>query len=237
MHEGATSTRLGIPGIPEAEEVIAVNRDLILIEETGVRAHFCRLSSSRSVALIARARRAGLRVTADIALSNLLFTDRDVGSYDPNFYLQPPLRESRHRSRLRAAIRKREVDALCGNHEPHDLDAKATPFSLAAPGVSTFDTFIPALLSLVESGAFDLITAIAAISQAPSEILGLNAGTLSIGAPADICVFDPEHQWTANKENLRSAGKNTPFLNQSLRGKATMTLVEGRIVYNAHGQP
>jgi dihydroorotase len=235
MHEGAVSTRLGIPGIPEAEEIIALNRDLTLVEETGVRAHFCRISSARSIGLIVRARRAGLPVTADVALSNLLFTDRDVGSYDRNFHLRPPLREGRDRRRLRAAIDKREIDAVCGNHEPHDSDAKATPFSLAAPGVSSFDTFVPALLSLVERGAFDLPTAIAAVSQAPSEILGLSGGTLARGAPADICVFDPALEWIATPDTLLSAGKNTPFLRQTLRGKVTMTLIEGRLVYNANG--
>jgi len=234
MHEGAVSTRLGIPGIPEAEEIIAVNRDLTLVEETGVRAHFCRLSSARSIGLIARARRAGLRVTADVALSNLLFTDRNIGSFDPNFHLRPPLREARDRTRLRSSIRKREVDAICGNHEPHDADSKATPFSLSAPGVSSFDTFLPALLSLVEQGAFDLNTAIAAVSQAPAEILGLSAGTLAPGAPADICVFDPAQQWTVSNNNLVSAGKNTPFLHQTLDGKVTLTVIDGRIVYNTN---
>lgn len=235
MHEGAVSTRLGIPGIPEADEIIAVNRDLTLVEETGVRAHFCRLSSARSVGLIARARRTGLPVTADVALSNLLFTASDVGSFDPNYHLRPPLRERRDRTRLRSSIKKREVDAICANHEPHDADSKATPFSLSAPGVSSFDTFLPALLSLVESGAFDLNTAIAAISQAPSDILGLNAGTLAPDAPADICVFDPLQQWTVSKDTLISAGKNTPFMHQTLRGKVTLTVIEGRIVYNTNG--
>jgi len=235
MHEGALSTRLGVPGIPEAEELIALNRDLILVEETGVRAHFCRLSSARSIALVARARRAGLPVSADVSLSNLLYTERDVGSYDSNFHLRPPLRERRDRTGLRAGIKKRQIDAICGNHEPHETDAKATPFSLSAPGVSSFDTFVPALLSLVEGGAFDLSVAIAAVSQAPSEILGLNTGTLVAGAAADICVFDPALEWTVTPESLLSAGKNTPFLHQTLRGKTTLTLVEGRVVYNTNG--
>jgi dihydroorotase len=167
-------------------------------------------------------------------LSNLLFTDRNIGSFDPNFHLRPPLREARDRTRLRSSIRKREVDAICGNHEPHDADSKATPFSLSAPGVSSFDTFLPALLSLVEQGAFDLNTAIAAVSQAPAEILGLSAGTLAPGAPADICVFDPAQQWTVSNNNLVSAGKNTPFLHQTLDGKVTLTVIDGRIVYNTN---
>lgn len=232
MHDGAVSTRLGLPGIPEAEEIIAVSRDLTLVEETGVRAHFSRLSSGQSVRLIMRARRAGVPVTADIALANLLFTDQDVGAYDTNFHLYPPLRETKHRTRLRAAVRKREIDAICGNHEPHDADSKTTPFSLSAPGMSTFDTFLPALLSLVDRGVFDLSTAIAAVSQAPSEILDLGVGSLTSGAPADVCVFDAQHEWLADASNLRSSGKNTPFLNQTLRGRTTMTIVSGRVVYS-----
>ena len=235
MHEGAVSTRLGIPGIPEADEVIAVNRDLTLVEETGVRAHFCRLSSARSIGLIARARRAGLPVSSDVALSNLLFTDRDVGTFDPNYHLRPPLRERGDRTRLRSGLRKRDIDAICANHEPHDADAKATPFSLSAPGVSSFDTFVPALLSLVERGAFDLNTAIAAVSQAPSDILGLGAGSLAADLPADICVFDPTHEWLVTKDSLNSAGKNTPFLHHTVRGKVTLTVIDGRIVYNTNG--
>jgi len=234
MHEGAVSTRLGIPGIPEAEEIIAVNRDLTLVEETGVRAHFCRLSSARAISLIKRARRAGLPVTADVALSNLLFIDRDVGSFDPNYHLRPPLREARDRRHLRAAIKKRDVDAICGNHEPHDADAKAMPFSLSAPGISSLDTFVPALLSLVEQGAFDLNTAIAAVSQAPNDILGLSGGALTCDSPADICVFDPSQKWTVSKDTLDSAGKNTPFLNQTMRGKVTLTVIGGRIVHNTN---
>ncbi|MFP6780371.1 MAG: dihydroorotase, partial [Gammaproteobacteria bacterium] len=235
MHEGAVSTRLGIPGIPEAEEVIAVTRDLTLVEETGVRAHFSRLSSRRSIALITRARRAGLKVTADVAINNLLYVDRDAGSYDSNYHVYPPLREKRHQSRLRTGVKKREIDAICGNHEPHEADAKSTPFSLSAPGTATFDTFLPALLSLVEQGVFSLTTALAAVTQAPSEILDLGCGSLSPGLPGDICVFDPNLEWTPTSENLLSVGKNTPFLGQPMRGKTLMTLVDGRVVYRYNG--
>ena len=234
MHEGAVSTRLGIPGIPEAAEIVALNRDLCLVEETGVRAHFCRLSSARAIKLITQARRRGLPVSADVALSHLLFCDSDIDSYDPNFHLRPPLREARDRQRLRAAVRKRDIDVVTANHEPHDADAKATPFSLSAPGVSTLDTFLPGLLSLVDNGALDLASAITAVSQAPSAILGLDAGSLAPGMPADICVFDPEREWLASADELYSAGKNTPFLNQRLRGKVTLTVIDGRVVYNAH---
>lgn len=231
MHEGAMSTRLGVPGIPEAAEIIALNRDLTLVEETGVRAHFCRLSSRRSIGLLTRARRAGLPVTADVALSNLLHTDADVGSYNSNFHLRPPVRESHHRTGLRKGVKKREIDAICANHAPHDPDSKSTPFSLSAPGVSSLDTFLPALLSLVDRGVFNLTTAIAAVSQAPNDILGLELGSLAVGAHADVCVFDPKMEWTVTPENVHSAGKNTPFLHQVLRGKVTLTLVDGRTAF------
>lgn len=231
MHEGAVSTRLGIPGVAEAQELIALQRDLTLVEETGVRAHFCRLSSAKSVALIKRARRNKLPVSADVDIAHLLFTERDVGAYDPNFHLRPPLREAKDRTRLRAAVRQGDIQAICSNHEPHDADAKATPFSLSAPGISTFDTFLPNLLALVDRGAFDLASAIAAVTEAPRTILGLNAGSLAVGSPADICVFDPNYEWTVSSDTIVSSGHNTPHLGETLTGKVTLTLVDGRIVH------
>lgn len=232
MHEGPTSTRLGIPGIPAAAETIAVHRDLTLVAETGVRAHFCRLSSAASLKLIADARRSGLPVTADTSILNLSFTDADIGGYDANLHLRSPLRSSRDRSVLGQGVKRRVLDAIAAYHEPHDADAKAAPFALTEPGASTFDTFLPALLRLVAEDTFDLSTAIAAVSQAPSRILGLTSGTLAVGAPADICIFDPRMTWSVNAASLTSAGKNNPFIGQTMTGKVVMALVDGRVVHD-----
>lgn len=233
MHEGAVSTRLGVPGIPHAAEVIAVHRDLTLLGETGARAHFCRLSAADSVKPIAEARRRGLPVTADVDLGHLCFTVDDIGAFDANFHVRPPLRDAPDRAALRRAVKNGQIDVIGAYHEPHDLDAKAAPFGMTEPGVSTYDCFLPALLALVAAGVFDLPTAIAAASTAPHRLLGQPGGTLEVGAPADLCAFDPAARWQVTPQSLVSAGKNTPYLGHTLTGRVTTTLVGGRIVYQA----
>lgn len=231
MHEGAVSTRLGVPGIPHAAEVIAVHRDLTLIGETDARAHFCRLSAADSVKPIADARRRGLQVTADVDLGHLCFTVDDIGAFDANFHVRPPLRDARDRAALRKAVKAGQIEVIGAYHEPHDLDAKAAPFGLTDPGVSSYDCFLPALLALVDEGVFDLPTAIAAASTAPHRLFGQPGGTLEVGGPADLCVFDPAARWDVTPATLASAGKNTPYLGQTLTGRVTMTLVGGRVVF------
>ena len=231
MHEGAVSTRLGVPGIPHAAEVIAVHRDLTLLGETGARAHFCRLSAADSVKPIVDARRRGLLVTADVDLGHLSFTVDDIGAFNANFHLRPPLRDARDRAALRKAVKTGQIDIVGAYHEPHDLDAKAAPFGLTDPGMSTYDCFLPALLELVADDVFDLPTAIAAASTAPHRLLGQPGGTLEVGAPADLCVFDPRARWEATPAALASAGKNSPYLGRTLTGRVTMTLVGGRVVF------
>jgi dihydroorotase len=235
MHEGPVSTRLGVPAIPAAAEVIAVHRDLTLLAEAGARAHFTRLSAGDSVRPIAEARRRGLPVTADVALANLCFTDEDVGGFDSNFHLRPPLRDARDRAALRRAVKNGAIEAIGAHHEPHDADAKAAPFGLTEPGMSTYDAYLPALLELVEAGAFDLPTAVAAASLAPHRVLGLPGGSLAPGAPADLCVFDPAARWTLDADTMRSAGRNTPWLGRQLRGRVALTLVGGRVVHELDG--
>jgi len=236
MHEGATSTRLGVPGIPSAAEVIGLHRDLTLVADTGVRAHLCRVTSGDALKPLADARRARLPVTADTALLNLLFTDEDVGNFDANFHLRPPLRGARDRGALRNGVRRGVLDAIGAYHEPHDADAKAAPFALTEPGASTLDTFLPALLGLVAKGAFDLRTAFVAASLAPNRILGLPGGRLEVGAPADLCVFDPDESWEVTPADLASAGLNNPLLGERLRGRNRLTLVGGNVVFDGLGR-
>lgn len=233
LHEGATSTRLGIPGIPRAAEIIGLHRDLTLIGEAGVRAHLCRLSTAESIRSLTDAKRAGLSVTGDVSLMHLLYTDEDAGGFDANFHLRPPLRERSDRSALRQALRRGQLDAVTATHEPHDVDAKAAPFALTEPGVSTLDTFLPNLLALVAQGAFDLVQAFRAASLAPHQLLGLSGGALTPGTSADLCVFDPDAQWEANADTLQSKGHNTPDLGRSLKGRNVMTFLEGQLVWQS----
>ena len=231
LHEGATSTRLGIPGIPRAAEIIGLQRDLTLVGEAGVRAHLARLSTAEAVRALAEAKRAGLEVTGDVALMNLLHVDADAGQFDANFHLRPPLRDRSDRTALRQGVRRGQIDAIAAAHEPHDADAKAAPFALTEPGVATLDIHLSQLLALVAQGAFDLVQAFRAASLMPHRILGLAGGTLTPGAPADLCVFDLTEEWLVTPQALHSAGHNTPALGTRMKGRNRMTFLAGQLVW------
>jgi dihydroorotase len=231
VHESAVSTRMGLPGIPETAETISVARDLLLIEQTGVRAHFCRLSAARSVAMVAEARRRGLAVTADVSIQHLHLIDEDVAGYNSYCHVRPPFRSRRDRDGLRKALRKGVVTAMCCDHQPQDQDAKKVPFDATEPGISALETWLPLALRLVSEGVLDMPAAIATMTSAPAEILGIEAGTLAEGAIADVCIFDADSQWVLSEEDMLSHGKNTPFLGQTMRGRVRYTLLGGDIVY------
>jgi dihydroorotase len=229
-HEGAVSVRLGLPGIPEAAETVAVTRELQLIEQTGVRAHFCQLSCVCAVKMIARARYDGLPITADVAAHQLFLTEMDIGYFDSQCHVRPPLRTQRDRDGLRVALGTGTLDAICSDHQPHDAAAKLAPFPVSEPGVSALETLLPLTLRLVDEGVLGLSEAIACISQRPAEILGLECG-LSVGARADVCIFDPQQEWELSTGTLTSHGHNTPFLGWMLRGRVTHTLLAGHVVF------
>jgi dihydroorotase len=226
-HEGEISTRLGLPGIPETAETVAVSRDLLLIEQTGVRAHFCRLSCARSVQLIQAARERGLQVSADVSINHLLFTEHDLLGFDGNYHVLPPFRTARDRDALREAVAAGTVEAVCADHQPHELGAKEAPFGATEAGIAGLETLLPAALALVEAGVFDLPRAIDALSTQPARILGLNAGSLSIGSPADVCIIDPNAVWTYPDQASLSAGRNSPYRGDQLTGRAVLTLLNG----------
>lgn len=235
IHEGETSMRLGIPGIPEAAETAAVARDLALIEHTGARAHFGRLTSAKSVQMVARARHDGLPVTADVGILHLHLTDADVGDFDPQCHLIPPLRSARDRAALRAGLADGAIAAVCSDHQPHEADAKLAPFPSTAPGASSIELLLPLMLALVEEGALALPAALAALTIQPARILGLEFGTLEPGRCADVCIFDPAAAWVAGPDTLMSRGHNTPFAGRRLRGRVTHTLCGGRLVHALDG--
>lgn len=231
MHDDTTSTRLGLIGIPETAETIEVSRCLLLVEQTGVRAHFGQLSCERSVRLIEAARERGLQVSADVAIQHLLLTDECVDGFNAAFHLQPPLRSPLDRAGLRQGLVTGTIAAICSDHQPHDPIAKQAPFAATEPGMSGLETLLPLSLSLVEQQLLALPQLIEALTAAPARILGIDGGTLALGAPADVCVFDPQAEWVLTEAELRSAGKNTPFLGQRLKGRVNATLMDGRIVF------
>jgi dihydroorotase len=231
VHEGEVGTRLGLPGIPEAAETVGVARDLALIEQTGVRAHFCGLSSARAAAMITEARARGLPVSADVTAHHLHLTEHDIGQFNTQCHVLPPLRARRDRDGLRAALKSGVISAICSDHQPHEPDAKLAPFAEAEPGISGLETLLPLTLRLVDEGLLTLASAVALLTHKPADILGVDAGELGVGATADVCIFDPSESWTLTGDGLVSRGRNTPFLGWQLRGRVTHTLVGGKLVF------
>ena len=231
-HEGRVATRMGLPGIPEAAETAAVARDLALIQQTGVRAHFCRLTCERSVRMVARAQYDGLPVSADAAIPYLYLSEIDISDFNSQCHLIPPLRTVEDRQGLREALRRGTLSAVCSDHQPHEPDAKLGPFPATEPGISGIDTLLPLALQLAHESLLPLPDLLHRLTRGPAEILGLPGGTLAIGAPADICIFDPERTWIVSPQTMHSSGHNTPFMGWEMKGRVIHTLLAGQPVYS-----
>ncbi len=231
-HEGRVAARLGLPGIPEAAETAAVARDLALIEQTGVRAHFCRLTTARAAQMVARAQFDGVPVTADVAIPYLYLSEVDISDFDSRAHLIPPLRTTEDRQRLREALRRGTFAALCSDHQPHEPDAKQGPFPSTEPGISGLDTLLPLGLRLVEEQAIELVDLLRRLTAGPAAILGLPCGTLAVDASADVCIFDPDLTWQLDTGSMHSRCHNTPFMGWELKGRVKHTLLAGKPVYS-----
>ena len=182
--------------------------------------------------MVAEARSHGLAVTASVAVHQLIFCESDIGAFNTQFKVLPPLRESTDRDALLEAVRDEVVTVICSDHQPHGDDVKLAPFSEAAAGISGLETLLPLTLSLSAQGHFSLHAAIAALTCHPADIIGIDAGHLSIGATADICIFAPALNWTLTTDEIESRGKNTPLLGQEIKGRATHTILAGELVYS-----
>lgn len=233
IHEGEIATRLGLPVIPEAAETVGVARDLALVETTGIRAHFACLSSGKAVSMIAEAQRRGLPVTAGVTSHHLHLCETDVGVFNTQCKVMPPLRSRQDRDSLRAAVADGVVSVICSDHQAHGKDAKLAPFSEAASGIAGVETLLGLTMNLVRDGAVTLPMAIASLTANPARILRIDRGTISVGSVADICVFDPTETWTLAAIGMRSRGANTPFGDTELVGRVHATLVAGKTVYSA----
>jgi len=232
-HDGQVATRLGLAAIPVCAETIALSTILLLARETGARIHLCRMSSAEGVDMVRQAKARGLKVSCDIAIHHAHLSEMDIGYFDPNCHLTPPLRSQRDRDGLRAALSDGTVDALCSDHTPVDEDAKQLPFGEAESGATGVELLLPLTLKWIEETRLPLIQGLARITSEPARILGVSAGVIKPGASADLCVFDPARYWKIEPSALKSQGKNTPYTGIEVKGKVGYTLVDGQVVYEA----
>jgi dihydroorotase len=232
MHEGPTSTQLGLAGIPLSAETASLAQHLILCEETGIQLHVSRITSERALKMILDAQQRNLPVTADVALGNLLFTDENCLAYDSQKHVTPVYRTEGDRLALLAAVNEGKV-SICSNHRPHELAAKMAPFAATESGISVLDSFANALFSLVESQQLTLKAAIQAVTAAPAKAIGQTLGKLAIESRADLCIVDVHEKSQITVETMASKGHNNPWLGQALPGKVMCTINGGHIVYQA----
>ncbi|CAH9016866.1 amidohydrolase family protein [Candidatus Nitrosacidococcus sp. I8] len=232
-HEGVISARLGLKGIPETAETIALARDLQLVEQTGVQAHFCNLSTKKSVQMIKAAQIKGLPVTADVTAYHLHLTEHDIGEFDSQCHTIPPLRSPLDRDGLQQGLQEGILSGICSDHQPCSIDAKLGPFARTKPGISGLETLLPLCLRLVQEDILTLNEVIAYLTYRPAQILGIDTGHLACGQLANVCIFDPDYQWVLNPAEMVSYGKNTPFGGWKFQGIVTHTLVAGEVIYKA----
>lgn len=233
-HDGEVASRLGLPGIPASAEIVALFTYLRLARQTGARLHITRLSSAESLDLIEQARQDGVDVTCDVAAHHLHLCDMDIGYFNPHCHVIPPLRSQRDRIALSKALADGRINAICSDHTPVDDDAKLAPFSESEPGNTGLELLLPLTLKWAAEHKLPLIDAVARITSEAAKIAGIaKGGHLSVGARADVCVFDPDTYQLIDRSMLKSQGKNTPFLGLELPGKVRYTLVEGTLMYEA----
>jgi dihydroorotase len=230
-HDGEVSTRLGLPTIPVVAETIALATMLQLARETGVILHICRISSAAGVELVRAAKREGLAVTCDVSMNHVHLTEMDIGFFDSNCHLIPPLRGLRDREALRVGLLDGTIDAICSNHSPVDDDAKQLPFAEAEAGATGLELLLPLVLKWAEQEKVPLLDALSRVTINPAQLLGQKIGHLSVGAHADICMFNPKTSWKVEPAALQSQGKNTPFNGYEMQGRVRYTLLDGQIVY------
>ncbi len=232
-HSGPLASRLGLSGVPVMAETIALHTIFELMRASGARVHLCRISSAAGLALIAAAKKEGLPVTCDVGAHHLHLTDADIGFFDSNARFNPPLRSQRDRDAIRAALGDGTIDAICSDHTPVDDDEKLLPFAEASPGATGLELLLSLVLKWTEDehGSDALPRALAKVTSSAARIAGLPAGTLAVGAAADVVLFDPNARWKVERRALASQGKHTPFLGYELAGQVRATVVRGRVAF------
>jgi dihydroorotase len=231
MNAGEAASRLGLSGNPAMAEVIMLERDLRLVEMTGARYHAAQISSATSVAVIRAAKARGLPVTCGVSVHHLVLNENDIGAYRSFFKLSPPLRTEDDRRALVDAVADGTIDVIVSGHDPQSADTKRLPFAEAAFGAIGLETLLSAALGLHHNDGVPLPRLVEALSHRPAEILGLEAGRLAAGAPADFALIDLNLSWTVEEDTLRSRAKNSPFEHRTLEGRAVESVVAGESVF------
>jgi dihydroorotase len=231
MNAGEIATRLGLPGIPAAAEVILLERDIRLVEMTGARYHAAQISCRQSLEVVRRAKDRGLPVSCGVSVNHLVLNENDIGAYRTFFKLSPPLRAEDDRSAMVEGVSDGSIDVIVSGHDPQNPDTKRLPFAEAEFGAIGLETLFSAALHLYHNGEVTLPRLIEAMSAAPARILGLEPGRLVPGAPADILVADLNRSWQVEEKDLKSRSKNSPFEHATLEGRILETIVAGRTAY------
>jgi len=234
MNEGAVSTRIGVRSQPACAESAMVARDLELVAWTGARYHVAHVSTARTVALVRDAKRRGLPVTCEVTPHHLTMTDEELAHYDTCCKVMPPLRTGEDVAAMIAGLADGTIDCIATDHAPHSAVEKDVELEAAAPGMLGLETALATILGLVRDGAITLPRAIELFTTGAARCFGLAAGTLAIGAPADLCVFDPGRAWEVR--DLASKSRNTPLLGKQLTGRAVLTLVDGHVRHDLDGR-
>jgi dihydroorotase len=234
-HSGPVASRLGLSGVPVMAETVALHTIFELVRATGARVHLCRMSSAAGLELVRAAKKEGLPVTCDVGAHHIHLTEIDIGFFDPNARLTPPLRAQRDRDAIRHGLLDGTIDAICSDHTPVDDDEKLLPFGEASPGATGLELLLSLALKWAEESVDPsqrpTAKAIAKITSDAARIVGLPSGQLAVGSIADICVFDPAVRWTVAAKALASQGKHTPFLGYELSGQVKATIVAGHVAF------
>jgi dihydroorotase len=228
---GKFASLRGLPSVPPMAERMGLERDLALVEATGVRYHADQISSAAALPALARAKSAGLDVTAGVSIHHLTLNELDVGDYRTFFKVKPPLRSEEDRMAMVEAVASGEIDVICSMHTPQDEESKRLPFEEAASGAVGLETILPAALRLFHAGHLDLSTLFRAMSLNPARRLGLEGGRIAKGAPADLVLFDAGAPFVLDRWTLQSKSKNTPFDGQRMQGRVLRTFVGGAEVF------
>ncbi len=231
MNRGEGATRLGLAGIPREAEVIMIERDLRLVELTGGRLHFAHVSTSDSVDVIRKAKARGLSVTCDTAPPYFALNEHAIGDYRTFAKLSPPLRDEEDRQAIVEGLKDGAIDLIASDHTPQDEESKRLPFAQAASGSVGLETLLPVTLELHHNGHLGLLEALGKITARPARLVGLEAGELKAGAPADLMIFEPRRSWRIDTDKLSSKSKNSAFDGRPVEGRVNTTVIDGRMVY------